>query len=389
MPSEEDEGVSETEAEDKPNLPVVGNGVDGVSSPAGAPARLDVAQLPVTPTSPMCTSTPEPGEKVKVDLHSSSNLDLSQMELTEEAIERENARKGELDAAFGESWDAKRERLQQASPFGHLPGWDIVSMIGKSNDDLRQEVFALQLIQKFRDIFLQAQLPMWLKCYRIVATSSSTGLIETLVNAISLDGLKKREGYVSLRQHFEKSYGPVDSAKFTEARRNLIQSMAAYSLVSYFLQIKDRHNGNIMLSSAGHIIHIDFGFLLGIAPGGSFSIETAPFKLTAEMVEAMGGVGSESFQEYASLCTHGFLACQQKCDEICNFVEIMAQNSPYPCFAGKDTAYILQRLRSRFKVGLSKKEIASHMMYLIRKSNSNYSTRQYDNFRRMTNGILP
>lgn len=44
----------------------------------------------------------------------------------------------------------------------------------------------------------------------------------------------------------------------------------------------------MLLDTEGHIIHIDFGFLLSIAPGGSFSLETAPFKLTEEMVEVLG-----------------------------------------------------------------------------------------------------
>ncbi|KAL4152070.1 hypothetical protein PRNP1_009005 [Phytophthora ramorum] len=316
-------------------------------------------------------------------------MDLATGDLTAEAVEREKARRRDFEAAFGESWSSKRTRLCAASPYGHLPGWDIVSMIGKSNDDLRQEVFTLQLIQKFVEIFRGANLPMWVKRYRIIATSSSTGLIETLINAISLDGLKKREGYVSLLHHFEKSYGPPDSHRFKEAQRKYIQSMAGYSIVCYFLQIKDRHNGNIMLDNEGHIIHIDYGFLLGIAPGGMLSIETAPFKLTAEMVETMGGQDSEGFKEYVTLCTRGFLACQQHCDEICDLVDVMSRQSPYPCFLGIDADYILLRLRSRFKLSLSKQETVAHVLSLIRKSNNNYSTRQYDNFQRMTNGILP
>ncbi len=40
---------------------------------------------------------------------------------------------------------------------------------------------------------------------------------------------------------------------------------------------------------AGVLVHIDFGFVLGQAPGGRFSLERAPFKLTAEMGAVLGG----------------------------------------------------------------------------------------------------
>lgn len=165
---------------------------------------------------------------------------MSQVELPEEAQKRQEERRKELDAAFGESWDSRKARIKANSPFGHYIGWDVVSMIAKSNDDLRQEVFALQIIRRFKEIFKSANLKLWLRPYRIISTSSSTGIIETLNNAISLDGLKKREGYVNLQQHFQKSYGSDTTPSYDTARLNLIYSMAAYSLVTYILQIKDR-----------------------------------------------------------------------------------------------------------------------------------------------------
>ena len=52
------------------------------------------------------------------------------------------------------------------------------------------------------------------------------------------------------------------------------------------LRAQDRHNGNILLDDAGCIVHIDFGFMLSNSPGG-VNFETAPFKLTRELLEVL------------------------------------------------------------------------------------------------------
>jgi phosphatidylinositol 4-kinase len=47
------------------------------------------------------------------------------------------------------------------------------------------------------------------------------------------------------------------------------------------MQVKDRHNGNIMIRRDGSIVHIDFGFFMSNAPGKGVELEKkVAFKMT-------------------------------------------------------------------------------------------------------------
>lgn len=85
--------------------------------------------------------------------------------------------------------------------------------------------------------------------------------------------------------------------------------------MTYFLQIKDRHNGNILLDRDGHLIHIDFGFMLSNSPG-NIGFEAAPFKLPLEYIEVLGGVNSGPYLEFRRLFRDGFEAARKHCDRI-------------------------------------------------------------------------
>eukprot|EP00461_Guttulinopsis_vulgaris_P001443 UN01443 len=98
---------------------------------------------------------------------------------------------------------------------------------------------------------------------------------------------------------------------YYQALDNFVESMAAYSLICYFLQIKDRHNGNIMLDNEGRIIHIDFGFMLSSSPGGNMNFENVPFKLTPEYIQIMGGEEGEPFRRFQAHFVRGFLEARK------------------------------------------------------------------------------
>ena len=104
--------------------------------------------------------------------------------------------------------------------------------------------------------------------YEIISMGPSAGILEMVKDSVTLADLKKNiyenyEEIKDLNKFFEVFYGP----SLKKAQNNFIQSLVGYSLVCYFLQIKDRHNGNILLHKEGQIIHIDFGFFLSNAPG--------------------------------------------------------------------------------------------------------------------------
>ncbi len=96
----------------------------------------------------------------------------------------------------------------------------------------------MQLIKRFNEIFIAAEIPLRLKPYEILITSQNSGLIEFIPNTISIDFLKKRlDEKWNLNTFFRNFF----KNSFEEAQKNFVESLAAYSLVCYILNIRDRY----------------------------------------------------------------------------------------------------------------------------------------------------
>jgi phosphatidylinositol 4-kinase len=224
---------------------------------------------------------------------------------------------------FRESWQAKQDRIRQKSAYGKHPGWKLIPVLVKANDDLRQEQLASQLIYKMASILARERCPVWLNPYQILALTDSGGAIEAIPDTISLDSLKRNDpNFTSLRNFFHVYYGE-DTPALANAKANFVESLAGYSMVCFLLQIKDRHNGNILLDSQGHVVHIDFGFFFLSSPGKNAGFESAPFKLTREFVDVLDGPHSHLFHVFRELCVRSFLALRKHCMEIILLVEML------------------------------------------------------------------
>lgn len=164
-----------------------------------------------------------------------------------------------------------------------------------------------------------------------------------------------------------------------------MESCAAYCVISYLIQVKDRHNGNILLDNQGHLIHIDYGFILSCSPK-NLGFENSPFKLTPEFVEVMGGQGSDMFEYFKILILQGLVAARKHSDKITTLVDVMRAGSQLPCFTSSSAT--VQSMKQRFHLNLTEDQLHSLVDSMVEQSIHSLTTKLYDGFQYLTNGIL-
>lgn len=308
------------------------------------------------------------------------------------------------------------------------------SLLYKHDDDVRQELFAMEFIKSCDNILKSSGLNLKILTFRCIPVGIRRGFIEWVHGSVPLSeicqpfagsifdsskkdtphplngdptvalnseedpmscvakaGLTKYESLcrincgksqqkksnvtgsgpiVSLVQDFLRSFhfSPDDPYMIRKAvMETYVKSCAGYCVITYILGVGDRHLDNLLLHPTGHFFHCDYSFILGHDPK-----KYLPLRITEDMVNGMGGRGSDNYAMFLSLTCAAFLTFRrpENVRYLMSFVRLMEGCCTLP--SGVDTNQSLETammgIRDRLQLDLSDEEAITFMEKLIEES---------------------
>ncbi|CAL8086645.1 unnamed protein product [Orchesella dallaii] len=230
--------------------------------------------------------------------------------------------------------------------------------IFKHGDDLRQDQLILQMITLMDKLLRKENLDLKLTPYRVLSTSTTHGFVQFIPSTTVAEVLAT-EGTI---QSFFRKHHPSEKDLYgisPSVMDTYVKSCAGYCVITYLLGVGDRHLDNLLLTKDGKLFHIDFGFILGRDPKPM----PPPMKLSKEMVEAMGGIQSEYYQEFRKLCYTAFLHLRRHANLILNLFSLMVGASVPDIALEPDKA--VKKVLDKFCLDLNDEAAVKHMQELI------------------------
>ncbi|ODM93836.1 Phosphatidylinositol 4-phosphate 3-kinase C2 domain-containing subunit alpha [Orchesella cincta] len=212
-----------------------------------------------------------------------------------------------------------------------LPEGGTIPVLYKKGDDLRQDLLTIQIIRVIEKWWLKEGLDFRVLTFSCVPTGYQQGVVEMVPNSETLCKIQAEYGVTGAFQDRPISdwlakMNP-NTVDYKRAVENFTVTCAAYCVLTYVLGICDRHNDNIMLTTSGHLFHIDFGKFLGDAQRfGTFKRDRTPFVLTSDMVYVIndGEKSSHKFHRFVELCCQAFRIVRHNGNVLVNLFALMA-----------------------------------------------------------------
>lgn len=204
--------------------------------------------------------------------------------------------------------------------------------IFKEGDDLRQDMLAIQMIRIMEKLWLREGLDLRIVTFDCLATDERQGMVEMVQNAETLRKIHQNSSFLtgSFNAKAIDNYirlWNTSELEYKTAVDKFLHSCAGYAVATYILGICDRHNDNIMVTTSGHLFHIDFGKFLGDAQMlGSIKRDRTPFVLTSDMAYVINGGDrpSKKFQTFIELCAMAFNIIRRNRNIFLNLFALMS-----------------------------------------------------------------
>ncbi|KAK9745841.1 Phosphatidylinositol 3- and 4-kinase [Popillia japonica] len=230
--------------------------------------------------------------------------------------------------------------------------------IFKHGDDLRQDQLILQMITLMDKLLRRENLDLKLTPYRVLAMSTKHGFVQ-FIDSFTVAEAITNEGSIL---NFFRRYHPQENAPYGVAPEVLdayVRSCAGYCVITYLLGVGDRHLDNLLITTNGKLFHIDFGYILGRDPKPL----PPPMKLSKEMVEGMGGINSEHYQEFKKLCYTAFLHLRRHANLMLNLFSLMVDVSVPDIALEPDKA--VRKVQDKLRLDISDEEAVHYLQGLI------------------------
>lgn len=204
--------------------------------------------------------------------------------------------------------------------------------IFKAGDDLRQDMLAIHMIRLMEKLWLREGLDLRMVTFDCIATNECQGLVEMVQNSETLRKIHQNSSFLTgpfnpkAIDNYIRLWN-TSELEYKTAVDKFLHSCAGYSVATYILGICDRHNDNIMVTTSGHLFHIDFGKFLGDAQMlGSIKRDRTPFVLTSDMAYVINGGDrpSKKFQTFIELCALAFNIIRRNRNIFINLFSLMA-----------------------------------------------------------------
>jgi len=239
-------------------------------------------------------------------------------------------------------------------------------VILKSDPNLRKENIVSCLIMLLQNKLIQqmerGRIDPFdpIPTYKIILLSQSLGIIEFLDDCLTLKNISNKNYTL---QNYILDNNKDD--KISTIKERFARSLAISSCLSFILGLGDRHSSNIMISKKGHIIHIDYGYILE-NPLHSTIFNHPVIRISNEMIDFLGGVNGDAYQLFKKYIIDVFDIMRLYSDIIVHYYSILGHEKIINWDLFKE------KLIDRFMNGMSIRDVEVVLIDVIQTSSNSY-----------------